>query len=59
MFMMHARALAQTCVCLCVCVCVCVCACVHVCVVHLNCSAQLSMFNMEMPYRNKTIIIIT
>ena len=39
----------------CVCVCVCVCACVHVCVrvcecvcvVHLHCSAQLSMFNME------------
>ena len=29
-----------------------------VCVVHLHCSAQLSMFNMEKHYRNKIIIII-
>ena len=35
------------------CVCVCVCA----CVVHLYCSAQVSMFNMEKRYVNKIIII--
>ena len=46
-------------VCVCVCVCVCACACVCVCVVHLYCSAQLSMFNMEKHYRNKIIIITT
>ena len=46
-----------TCMCVCVCVCVCVCMCVCVCVVHLYCSAQLSMFNMEKRYRNKIIII--
>ena len=28
------------------------------CVVHLYCSVQLSMFNMEKRYRNKIIIII-
>ena len=32
-----------------------VCVCVCVCVVHLYCSAQLSMFNMEKRYRNKII----
>ena len=39
---------------------VCVCACAHVCVVHLYCSAQLSIFNnnMEKRYRNKIIIIV-
>ena len=47
-FMMH----------VCVCVCVCVCACVHACVVHLYCTVQLSMFNMEKRYRNKIIISI-
>ena len=60
LFMMH------VCVCVCVrvraCVCVCVCVCVYVCVcvvlVHWNCSAQLSMFNMEKRYRNKIIIMI-
>ena len=29
-----------------------------VCVVHLYCSAQLSMFNMEKHYRNKIIIVV-
>ena len=43
---------------MCVCVCVCVCVCMSVCVVHLYCSAQLSMFNMEKRYGNKIIIII-
>ena len=35
-------------------------ACVRacVCVVHWHCTAQLSMFNMEKRFRNKTIIII-
>ena len=48
------------CVCgVCVCVCVCVCACVSVCVVHLHCSEQLSMFNMEKSYRNKIIMNVT
>ena len=54
------------CMCVCVCVCVCMCACMHacvracvrVCVLHLHCSAQLSMFNLEKRYRNKIIIII-
>ena len=48
------------CVCACVCVCVrvCVCVCVVVVIVHWHCSAQLSMFNIEKRYRNKTIIII-
>ena len=32
-------------------------ACICVCVVHWHCTAQLSMFNMEKRYRNKTIII--
>ena len=45
-------------VCVCVCECECVCVCVCVCFVHWHCSAQLSMFNMEKCYRNKTIIII-
>ena len=31
---------------------------VCVCVVHLYCLAQLSMFNVEKHYRNKIIIII-
>ena len=31
---------------------------VCMCVVHLYCSAQLSMFDMEKRYRNKIIIII-
>ena len=33
----------------------------HVCVyvAHWHCTAQLSMFNMEMRFRNKIIIIIT
>ena len=45
---------------MCVCVCACVYMCVHVCVcvVHLFCSAQLSMFNMAKRYRNIIIIII-
>ena len=38
--------------------CVRMCACVCVRVVHLYCSAQLSMFNKEERYRNKIIIII-
>ena len=50
LFMMRARASV------CVCVCVCVRACV--CMVHLYCSAQLSMFDMEKRYGNKIIIII-
>ena len=42
------------------CVRACVRACVRTCVyvVHLYCSAQLSMFDMEKRYRNKIIIII-
>ena len=49
------------CVCVCVYVCLCVCVCVDVwvCVVHLHCSAQLSMFNMEKRYRNKITTIIS
>ena len=41
-------------------VCVCVCVCVRTCVrvVHLHCSAQLSMFDIEKRYRNEIIIII-
>ena len=47
-----ARVRARACVCVSVCVCVCV------CVVHWQCTAQLSMFNMEKHFRNKIIIII-
>ena len=54
---------ACVCVCVCVCVCMCVRVCVRVrvraCVVHVYCSAQLSMLNMEKLYRNKIIIIVT
>ena len=46
----------HVCVCVRACIRVCVRACV--CVVHLYCSAQLSMFDMEKHYRNKIIIII-
>ena len=53
LFMMRMR------MCVCVCVCVCMRACLHACVVHLYCSAQLSMFDMEKRYRNKIIIIMT
>ena len=49
---------ACVCVCVCVCVYVCVCVCVCVCVVHLYCSVQFSMFNMEKRYRSKINIII-
>ena len=45
---------------MCVCACVRVRACVRACVrvVHLYCSAQMTMLNMEKRYRNKIIIII-
>ena len=55
------------CVCVYVCMCVCVCVCVFVVVgggtvfffiIHLYCSEQFSMFNMEERCRNKIIIII-
>ena len=53
------------CVCVCVCVCtgVCVCVCVCVCarararVVHLYCSAQLSMFSMESATEIKSLLL--
>ena len=53
----------DACVCVCVCLCVCVRACVRACVcvcvvVHWHCSAQLSMFNMEKRYRNKSLLLL-
>ena len=56
---MHACACVCVRACVHACVYVCVCVSVCVCVVHLHCSAQLSMFNMERRYRNKIIMCLS